>query len=63
MLTKKDAINQARMDGRKEMKNDILDILDSFIDEQRKCMDAYPKNTKFIELQIDILEEFKEKLK
>ena len=41
----------------------VMTILDETISECYESRDRYPNNTKFIDLQIDILEELKEKYK
>jgi hypothetical protein len=63
MITKKQAILNGIEQGKDEMKIEICEMLDDFIKEHSILMDVYPRQTKFIELKIDALEEFKDKIK
>ncbi len=63
MITKKQAISNGIEQGKNEMKIEICEMLDDFIKEHSMLMDVYPRQTKFIELKIDVLEEFKDKIK
>lgn len=63
MITKKQAILNGIEQGREEMKVEICDMLNDFIKEHTVMIDIYPRNCKFIELKIDALEEFKDKIK
>ena len=63
MITKKQAILNGIEQGRTEMRIEICEMLEDFIKEHLILIDVYPRNCKFIELKIDALEEFKDKIK
>lgn len=60
--TIKEAFDNGTTNGRLLAKKEIIDMIDNMLKEYKNQIDRYPRNSKFIELQYDALEELKEKL-
>ena len=61
-MTKRKTYEELIEEGKEIMKARVLESLDDYIDTQRKQRELYPRNTKFIDLEIETLEEFRETL-
>lgn len=61
--TIKEAFEEGYIKGKKETESLTYDIIESMLDEFNKTIEKYPRNTKFVEIEIGAIEEFREKFK
>jgi hypothetical protein len=56
------AFEEGYIKGQKNTTESILEKLEKMIEEENKHIEAFPRNSKFVELRIQALEDFREKL-
>jgi tryptophanyl-tRNA synthetase len=62
MKTKKEAIAEAYANGRSDFKNEVFELMDEYLETMKEEMELFPRNSKFVELQVDAIEELKQKI-
>lgn len=60
--TIKDAFEQGKEEGRREFENLVLDTMDEMLEKDKELMEQYPRNTKFVEIEVDTIKELREKV-
>jgi len=60
--TIKEAHDVGFKDGRESMGNDFFEVIDLTIEDYERNMFENPRNTKFIEIEMDAIKDLKEKL-
>jgi hypothetical protein len=65
--TIKDAYNEGYTSGLRECREVLIsftmDLIDKMIEEYNTDIQRYPRNTRFVELQLDAITDFRERLK
>jgi hypothetical protein len=61
--TIKEAFDEGYNVGKKEVENIVFELIESTLEDFDKVIEMYPRNTKFVEIEIETIEEFREKLK
>lgn len=60
--TIKDAFEQGRVEGQQDFEKLVFETMNDLLDEYYETMSQYPRNTKFVEIEVDAIKELREKI-
>ena len=60
--TNKDAFDQGFIFGYIEYEKMVMDTISTMLEEYDNVMSQYPRNTKFVEIEVEAIKELREKL-
>jgi hypothetical protein len=59
--TIKEAYEVGYIKGMEDLENKILQIIECVLDDYKNTMSQYPRNTKFVEIEVEAIEDLREK--
>lgn len=60
--TNKEAFEQGKEEGKQDFEKLVFETMNDLLDEYYETMSQYPRNTKFVEIEVDAIKELREKI-